>query len=171
MSDALALLDMLVLATLLLSMLLGAWRGLVYELLMLVGWVVAFFAARFLAPELLPQASAYFPSAAPAVVYAGVFVVLFIALTFAWGLLASLAKKLIQMVGLRPVDRVFGAGFGLVRALVLLLVATVLVQAAGWQGQSWWRQSVSATWLEGAAAQALPSLPQQWGRLLQGGAP
>lgn len=164
MSNALALLDMLVLATLLLSMLLGAWRGLVYELLMLVGWVVAFFAARLLVPQLLPQASAYFSNAAPQALYAGVFIVL----TFAWGLLASLAKKLIQMVGLRPVDRVFGACFGVVRALVLLLVLAMVVQAAGWQSQSWWQQSTSAAWLEQGLAQALPSLPQSWGRMLHG---
>ncbi len=168
MSNALALLDMLVLATLLLSMLLGAWRGLVYELLMLVGWVVAFFAARLLVPQLLPQASAYFSNAAPQALYAGVFIVLFIVLTFAWGLLASLAKKLIQMVGLRPVDRVFGACFGVVRALVLLLVLAMVVQAAGWQSQSWWQQSTSAAWLAQGLAQALPSLPQSWGRMLHG---
>lgn len=47
MSNFLAPLDMLALAALLLSMLLGAWRGLVYEALVLVGWIVAFLPRAF----------------------------------------------------------------------------------------------------------------------------
>ena len=55
-----------------------------------------------------------------------------------------------------------------VRALVLLLLLTLVVQAGGWHGQPWWRQSASAIWLERGAAQALPQMPAQWGRLLHG---
>ena len=39
--------DWTFLAVLLVSMLIGAWRGLVYELLSLAAWVVAFFAAQW----------------------------------------------------------------------------------------------------------------------------
>lgn len=170
MSNFLAPLDMLALAALLLSMLLGAWRGLVYEALVLVGWIVAFFAARFLTPTFLPQVVGYFGGVAPELVYVGLFILLFVACAFAWGLLASMAQKLVQAVGLRPVDRVLGACFGVVRALVLLLLLALVVQAGGWHGQPWWRQSISAIWLERGAAQALPQMPAPWGRLLPGAA-
>ena len=43
---AMATLDWIVLGVLAVSLAVGAWRGLVYELLYGVGWVVAFFAAQ-----------------------------------------------------------------------------------------------------------------------------
>ena len=43
---AMATLDWIVLGVLALSLAVGAWRGLVYELLYGVGWVVAFFVTR-----------------------------------------------------------------------------------------------------------------------------
>ena len=111
-----------VLGVLALSLAVGAWRGLVYELLCGVGWVVAFFITRLLVPQLAPAVRPYASSWSPTVLYAAVFIVLFIALVFAWGLVAVLAKKLVQMAGLRPVDRVLGACFGAVRGVVVLLV-------------------------------------------------
>ena len=46
-----AVLDGVLLGILLVSMLLGAWRGLVFELFSLVGWVAGFFIARLFAPD------------------------------------------------------------------------------------------------------------------------
>ena len=44
-------LDWLFLAVLAASLLIGAWRGLVFELLSLLGWAVAFVAAQWLAAD------------------------------------------------------------------------------------------------------------------------
>ena len=46
-----AALDWIFVALLLASMLMGAWRGLVYEVLSLAGWVAAFLAAQWLAVD------------------------------------------------------------------------------------------------------------------------
>ena len=42
--------DWVFLAVLGFSMLLGAWRGLVYEVLSVLGWLVSFYAAQYFAP-------------------------------------------------------------------------------------------------------------------------
>ena len=42
-------------AVVLLSLLIGAWRGLVYEVLSVVSWVVAFLTAQWLAADVAPQ--------------------------------------------------------------------------------------------------------------------
>ena len=42
-------LDGLLLGILVVSMLLGAWRGLIFELFSLVGWVAGFFVSRLFA--------------------------------------------------------------------------------------------------------------------------
>ena len=153
---AMATLDWIVLGVLALSLAVGAWRGLVYELLYGVGWVVAFFITRLLVPQLAAAVRPYASSWSPTVLYAAVFIVLFIALVFAWGLVGVLAQKLGQMGGLGPVDRVLGACFGAVRGVVVLLVLTLAVQAGRWHSDGWWSQSYAGPRLQQVLAYALP---------------
>src|SRR5574343_214224 len=78
---------------LLLSMVVGAWRGLVHELMSLVGWVAAFFVAQWLAQDValwLPL----WREAAPQVRYAVSFVLVFVASMFAAALVSWLQGHL-----------------------------------------------------------------------------
>ena len=43
--------DWILLALLAASMVLGAWRGLVYEVLSVLGWIAAFLLAQWFAPD------------------------------------------------------------------------------------------------------------------------
>ena len=113
--------DWFMVGVLIISLLIGALRGLVYEVLSVMGWIGAFFVAQWLTPDvaaLLP-----FSSATPAIRFAAAFALTFIAGVFVASLLASLLKKLVAATGLRPADRLLGAFFGLARGLVLLLTA------------------------------------------------
>ncbi len=159
-----AVLDGVLLGILVVSMLLGAWRGLVFELFSLVGWVVGFFVARLFAEDV----AAWLPLDGfdPAVQYGIGFVLAFVLIVFAWGLLSALAKQLVEFVGLRPVDRTLGAVFGVLRAAVLILVLAVVVVSTPLREHDWWTQSQAAPWLTDAVASVLPALSVQWGRLL-----
>ena len=142
----------------------GIWRGLVYEVLSLLGWVAAFFAAQWFSPdvaELLPIQSASAP-----VRYAAAFVLTFIAAVFIAGLVAVLIKKIIEAVGLRPVDRTLGAFFGLVRGLVLLLALTVVIHMTPLEASLWWQESSGAPWLSAALKGLQPVFPEQFARYL-----
>lgn len=157
-------LDWIFVAVVLVSLLLGAWRGLVYELLSLVGWIVAFVAARYGAVSMaqwLPLGNSDL-----SLQYAAGFVVVFIAVAFAWGLVSALAKRLIESVGLRPVDRTLGAVFGLLRAALLLVVVTLVVGYTPLQHSEWWQQSLLAPQLSGALQGWIPALPEELGRYL-----
>ncbi|HEY1104414.1 MAG TPA: CvpA family protein [Burkholderiaceae bacterium] len=159
-----AALDWILLAVLGASMLLGAWRGLVYEMLSVAAWVAAFFLAQWFAPaaaEWLPMAGAAEP-----VRYAAGFVLVFVAAVFAGGLVAWLLKKLVEALGLRPVDRTLGMLFGLLRGLVLLLAVTVVVGMTPLQGSPWWQQSAGAGMLVAALKNLKPVLPEAFGRHL-----
>ena len=159
-----AALDWIFVAVLLASMLVGAWRGLVFEVLSLLGWVVSFFVAQWFAADmaaLLPLGES-----AGSLRYAAGFVVVFVASGFACGFVSWLAKKLIEAIGLRPADRTLGAVFGVLRGMVLLL-AVVLV--AGWtpmQDAPWWKESQAAPLLQGALKGLRPALPDELGRHL-----
>ena len=145
-------------------MLLGAWRGLVYEVLSVLGWVVSFFVAQWFAPDLaarLPLQSAGDP-----VRYAAAFVLIFIAAVFAAGLLAFVVKKLVAAVGLAPIDRVLGAAFGVLRGVILLLAATVVIDMTALKSSSWWQESKGAPLLTATLHTLKPLLPEQFAKYL-----
>jgi membrane protein required for colicin V production len=159
-----ALTDWVLLAVLALSLLVGLWRGLVFEVLSLLGWIAAFFAAQWFAPDVadwLPLSTA-----SPPARFAAAFVLTFVGAVFLAGLIAALVKKLVAAVGLRPVDRVLGALFGAVRGLVLLLVATVAIEMTPLHTSSWWQESRGAPWLLAALQGLKPALPSQFARYL-----
>jgi len=159
-----AAVDWILLGVLVFSMLLGAWRGLVYEVLSVLGWVVSFFVAQWFAPELAARLPVQ--SAADPVRYAAAFVLIFIASVFAAGLLAFLLKKLVAAVGLAPVDRVLGAAFGVLRGVVLLLAATVVIDMTALKSSDWWRESKGAPVLAATLKAIKPVLPEQFAKYL-----
>lgn len=157
-------LDWILVAVLLGSMLLGAWRGLVYEVLSLVGWIVAFVVARTWAQDM----AQWLPLDGwdMQLRYAAGFVLLLVAAMFAWGLVSWLSKQLIEAVGLRPVDRTLGALFGVLRGVLLLLVLALVIRYTPLHTAPWWQQSALAPWLSEALGMALPALPAQWEQYL-----
>jgi membrane protein required for colicin V production len=161
-----AALDWVFLAVLAASLLVGAWRGLVFEVLSVLSWIAAFVLAQWLAP----QAAGWLPmdTAAEPVRYAAGFAIVFIAAVFAGGLLAALTKKMIEAVGLRPVDRALGAAFGLVRGVVLALAAAVVVSMTPLKNEPWWTESVGAGVSMAALRGLKPVLPERFGQYLPG---
>ncbi len=157
--------DWILLGVLVFSMLLGAWRGLVYEVLSVLGWAVSFYAAQWFSPALakmLPLQSASDP-----VRYAAAFVLIFVASLFATGLLSFLLKKLIEAVGLRPVDRTLGAAFGLVRAVILLLAATVVIDMTALKNSDWWAGSTGGPVLSATLKGLKPMLPEKFANYIE----
>jgi membrane protein required for colicin V production len=148
------------------SFLLGAWRGLVYEVLSVMSWIAAFILAQWLAPD----AAAWLPveRAPEAGRYAIGFIVVFIAVVFAGGLLAWLTKKLVQAVGLRPVDRTLGAVFGLIRGAVLLLAVAVVINMSPARRAVWWTESKGAEAAMAALKNLKPMLPERFAQHLPG---
>ena len=102
--------DGLLLFVLLLSAVVGMWRGLVYEVLSLMVWVAAFLLAQAYAGDVARLLPLDGLSAALRIAVA--FVLVFVASAFAGGFVAWLVKKMVAAVGLRPIDRVLGGVFG-----------------------------------------------------------
>jgi membrane protein required for colicin V production len=159
-------LDWVFLAVLLASFLLGMLRGLVYEVLSVMSWLAAFVLAQWLAP----QAGSWLPMATSAepVRYAAGFALVFILAVFAGGLVAWGMRKLVEAAGLRPVDRVLGAAFGLVRGVVLLLAAAVVVNMTPLRTAAWWTESMGAAVSTVALKGLKPVLPERFGQYLPG---
>ena len=157
-------LDWILLALVVASLLLGAWRGLVFEALSLLAWIAAFVMAQAFAGAV----SAWLPMGeySESVRYAAGFVLVFLVTIFACHLIAALVKRLVVAVGLRPIDRVLGAVFGVVRACVLLLVLGVVAQLTSLGAADWWAQSISGPLIANAVHSLQPVLPSAIGRML-----
>ncbi len=159
-------LDWILLAVLAGSMVLGAMRGLVYEVLSLAGWVAAFVAAQWLAP----RAAAWLPmgQASEVLRYVAGFAVVFVGVVFGCALLSWLVRKAIEAVGLRPVDRILGAAFGLLRGAVIVLAATVVALMTPLQDTVAWQQSQGAAAAASTLKHLKPILPERFGQHLPG---
>lgn len=154
------------LAVLLLSLVVGALRGLVFEVLALAGWIVAWFAARYGAPWLAP----HLPVGTPGSLlnHAAAFACVFIAALIVWGLLSRMLRTLIHATPLRGVDRLLGAAFGVLRGCAVLLALAVLVSYTPAARSPEWRASIGAGWLDQAWHGIRPLLPPDVSNLLRG---
>ena len=157
-------LDWIFIGILLVSLLLGAWRGLIYEVMSVLTWIAAFILAQWFAPEVaqkLPMTG----SAEP-VRYAAGFVLVFVLAVLVGGLLSTLVKKLFAAVGLQPADRALGAAFGLIRGVVVVLAATVVMGMTSLTSSDWWLASLGVGISQGALKSLKPVLPHEFGRYL-----
>lgn len=164
MLNALAPLDWLCVAVLLVSLLVGVWRGLVVEVLSLLSWLAAFVLAQWLAPDVagkLPMAGA-----GEAVRYAVGFVLVFVATLIAGALIGWVLSKFLSAVGLGIINRLLGALFGALRGVVLILAATVVVGMTPWNSAPAWQASVAAHWASRSLAVLKPLLPQAFAKYL-----
>lgn len=144
---------------LLLSLVVGAWRGLVHELMSLAGWVASFVLAQWLADDVARWLPVW-REAAVQVRYALSFVLVFVASMFAAAVVSWLLGKVVSTAGLRPADRSLGGIFGLARGLVVLMVLAVVVHLVGMRSETWWRESHMTPVLELLLAGIKPVLPQ-----------
>ena len=161
----LSITDWFLLGVLAASMLMGLWRGLVYEVLSLAGWVTAFFLAQWLATDVIAWIP-FVQGAAASVQYAVGFAVVFVASLFVSAFLSWLIKKVIESVGLRPVDRVLGGAFGLARGVVLLLALTVVLQLTGMSHNDWWQSAKGPVWLDTTIQGLKPLMPESMSKFL-----
>lgn len=149
--------DIALLSLLAISVLLGAWRGLVFELMTIAGWGVAYLASPFVAPFI----ERFIPpeKVGPALIHALGLVLGFILVLLVWGLGAKLVRALIHATPLGLIDRLGGAAFGVLRAVLLALLATVIVGMTPAVRSQAWTESQAAPWLQAALTQLRPLLP------------
>ena len=159
MDFSLGWVDAVLVGLLLVSMLVGAFRGFVFETLSLIGWIVAYFAAQWFTPTL----AEYLPvgQRGSALNHGAAFACAFIAALIVWGLLARLMRMLVRATPLSLFDRVLGAGFGLARGVIVLLAIATVVSLSPFAKSAAWHQSRVAVWLQAGLHGLKPVLPPQ----------
>lgn len=120
----LTLTDIIVLGTIGVSFLFGAWRGLVKEALSLVCWIAAAVLAMMFNDTLAPRLG--WISGTPAVQKVAATALIFVGTVFGGGLVSNLVSKLTSAVGLKAADRALGALFGVIRGVVVVTLVVML---------------------------------------------
>lgn len=141
-----------------LSALVGLFRGLTFELLSLAGWFAAYFAATWASPFLAP----WLPIGDPgSMLNLGVaFACAFLLVLVVWSLAARAVASLVRATPLRPLDRIMGALFGIARAGVVLLAVATLVSFTPAARTEAWSQSQGAAWLDAFLRELVPLWPE-----------
>ena len=150
-------LDYIAIAIVVLSALLGWWRGLVYEVLSLLGWIAAILVARLFAASIVPYMPATLGSEAvrTAVAYAALFIgTLIIGAIVAWSL-----SRLVKFVGLGWMDGLLGVLFGMVRGVLAVLALVLLAGMTGLPKEAAWRNAWLSKPLENVALATRAWLP------------
>jgi len=141
-----------------LSVLIGLWRGVVFEILSLLGWVVAFIAANTLGPLL----AVYIPLGevgSPLRLW-GAYILIFVLVLVTCTLLARMLRALVSATPLSLVDHLLGGVFGAVRGALILVVAGVLVSLSPYASAPAWKSSHGALWVGLALEGLKPVFPQ-----------
>ena len=139
--------DFVVIAILLVSLLIGLWRGLLNEVLSLLGWPIAFILSRLSAESVAPLLPILEEPMRVMAAYALVFILALIA----WGILARMASKLLKAMGSDWTDRAMGGVFGVVRGVLVVLVLTWLAGLTRVPEQQFWRGALTTRALEDIA--------------------
>jgi len=131
--------DYVLLAVLVLSSIVGLFRGIIKEGLSLVSWVAAIWCGwRFGA-----AAGAALPHIVDSQVIQMWFgrIVVLVTILIVGGLLGWLLSYLTDKSGLSGTDRLIGMVFGLGRGIVLAGLVVIVLQMAGFDRDSWWKES------------------------------
>ncbi len=152
--------DYAVIGIMLLSLVLGLWRGLTYELLSLLGWPLAFLMSWQLAGKI----ESVLPVSEDGARMALAYVLVFIATLLLWAMLVWLFTQLIKAAGLGALDSLLGGLFGLLRGVIVIVILVLLAGMTHIPKQAFWRNAKFSRAAEDAALLARTGLPDSIAR-------
>ena len=154
------IIDILIAAAILVSVVVGIFRGFVKEAISIAALLVAIWAALYFGPEAGNISENWFKSEELQMWFGRVLV--FLVILSLGGLLGWGVSKLVRLSVLSGMDRLLGAVFGVARGILLVAVAIIGGQFAGFDNDNWWLQSkliphfeVVADWIKIMAPEGL----------------
>ena len=130
--------DTLILAVIAISSAFGVRRGFIKEIMSLLSWIAALLVSRVYSVSLASILENLIDN--PSVRYVIAFSVLFVIIIMLGTLLNHLMSKLLVVTGLKTIDRLLGAVFGVARGTVIVLVFLFVLNVFVSESE-WWQQS------------------------------
>ncbi len=151
--------DYVVITMVVASVALGVWRGVVGEIIALVAWILAFFAAQWLGAEVAQTFMTGIVD--PALRIVAAWVAIFIVVLVLMALLRLAVRGLLKALGLSLTDRLLGIIFGVARGLVIVLVLVAVGGMTMLPKEKWWSDAYFSAPLETAVLAGKPWLPPE----------
>ncbi|HBA09865.1 MAG: colicin V production protein [Methylotenera sp.] len=150
--------DYIVLIIIGLSVILSVMRGMIREVLAIVGLVAAFYVGVTYTNQLLPMMPIDIPNDALRVLAA--FLVLFLATLLLATLLGIALSAIFKKAGLGWLNRFLGALFGVARGLLIVCVIVFLAGLTDIPKDSRWRNAMFSAPIEALVLSLLPWVPE-----------
>jgi len=131
--------DIVICLLLLLSALIGLFRGLVKEVLSLIIWMAALVVALLFAQPVSDLLVEKIDNTSMRMILA--FAAIFISALVAGALVQWVLAKLIETTGLSGTDRLLGFLFGSIRGVLLCIVILIVIRPFS-QDAGWWQSSI-----------------------------
>jgi membrane protein required for colicin V production len=128
----------------------GLWRGFVKEALSLLTLLAAIWLAWRFAGLVEPALGGW--AGSPEVRIWTARIIVFVLVLVAGALISWLARMLVRHSGLSGVDRLLGAGFGLVRGVLIVGLAVIVLEFLGLHQDGWWQNARLRPYAEQVAA-------------------
>ncbi|MEM7284334.1 MAG: CvpA family protein [Pseudomonadota bacterium] len=161
------LVDYIILGVVVISAIIGLFRGFLKEALSLATWVAAILVAKLFASNLANLFADRIDAPIVRVVLAGG--ILFVGVLILGAVVNYVVSVLVEKTGLSGTDRTLGMVFGAIRGM--LINALVLVVAVAWvskdQLESWRQESTFVPYLEQMVVWMRGVLPKEVGDYLQ----
>lgn len=150
--------DWVFIVVVLLSTLVGLWRGFVREALSLATWLFAF----WLAWAFSDTAARWFARwiETPSLQLVAGFALLFFVVLIVGALVNHFAAIALERTGLTGTDRAVGIGFGLLRGVVLVTVLVMVGVIIKLDRDPWWEQSLLIEYFEPVAIWLMGLFPE-----------
>jgi len=156
--------DWIALAILIGSLVLGLMRGFVREALSLVAWIAAFFAARTWSPVVANYIPGLSQQGLRQVAAA---VIIFVLALILAQMLVFLLGKVLKVAGLSGLDHLLGMLFGAGRAVVVLILLTLVAGLTALPRSKPWQDSLVGLPLATVAQEVIPWLPSELAALIR----
>ena len=151
--------DYIVVTIFVVSVALGVWRGVVGEVIALVAWILAFFAAKLFGADV---AQLFFSGIVdPVMRLVAAWVAVFVVVLILMALLRLLLRGVLKALGLSLTDRLLGVIFGAARGLLIVLVLVAVGGMTMVVKEKWWTDAYFSAPLETAVMAGKPWLPPE----------
>ncbi len=150
--------DIIIVIAIIISVIIGLLRGFVKEAIAIAALLFAIWAALYLGPALGKAMAGWLDSEEMQMWFGRIFlfaVIVSLGALVSWGL-----SKLVRLSLLAGMDRFLGSVFGLARAVLLVGLAILAGQYAGFDNDEWWQNSLLIPRLEVVAGWINVMAPQ-----------
>jgi membrane protein required for colicin V production len=151
--------DYVIIGIMVASLALGLWRGVIGEIIALVAWVLAFFAAKLWGAEIAQAAFTGIDD--PAVRIVAGWVAVFVLVLMLMALVRLAVRGLLKALGLTLTDRLLGVIFGLARGGVIAIALVAVGGMTSAPKEKWWSEAQFSAPLETAVLASKPWLPPE----------